>query len=296
MTIFIFSLFFVCSALFAEVVEKEIVVVIPSFNNERWFVQNLQSVLNQKYHNFRIVYVNDCSTDKTAESVESLARLFAPESLRVITFDDSFSNNIEEKVEKFKEAINQERVFFTLVNNRFRCGTLENQYRVFHSFKGHEIIVTVDGDDWLTDDEVLQRVNEVYSSSEVWMSHGNLIELSNGNSSWCQPVPPELIATNQVRQFRCPTHLRTFYAWIFKKIALSDFLIDGKFFPMTGDMAIMFPILEMAAERHHFFSRPNYVYNDTSQLNDNKVNAELQRQLDQYIRNMTPYQHLEKAE
>ena len=93
-----------------------------------------------------------------------------------------------------------------------------------------------------------------------------------------------------------PSHLRTFYAWIFKKIALEDLLYEGKFFTMTGDMAIMLPILEMAGERHLFISEPIYIYNMTNPINHGKVNAELQRALDRYIRSMPPYQRLEKGQ
>lgn len=295
MRVFLFGLLCICSILSAEVIEKEIVVVIPSYNNEQWYVRNLQSVLNQKYHNFRIIYVNDCSADKTAQCVESFARIYSPQSMQVIAFDDSFSQNIDEKVEAFKEIANQERVFFTLVNNKFRCGALENLYRAIHSCSGDEIIVTVDGDDWLYDDLVLQKVNGVYSSREVWLTHGTFIEYPNPRVDWCEPVPPELVAKNAVRQFKCPTHLRTFYAWLFKKIALQDLLYEGKFFAMTWDMAMMYPMLEMAAERHYFITDLNYVYNNINPINDNKVNAELQRQLDRYIRSMKPYQRLEKA-
>lgn len=291
----LFSLLFVCSFLSAEIPEKEIVIVIPSYNNEQWYMYNLLSVLNQRYQNYRIVYVNDCSTDGTAEDVEELARTCVSRSLRVFSFDDTFSDNIPESAEKFKEALNREKVFFTLVNNNSRCGALENLYRMIQSCEGHEIIVTVDGDDWLSDNEVLQRINEAYSSKEIWMTHGKFIEYPSVSYEWNEPVPPELVARNAVRQFKCPSHLRTFYAWIFKKIALQDLLYEGKFFAMAWDMAMMYPMLEMAAERHHFFSEPNYVYNNSNPINDNKVNAELQRQLDGYIRSMKPYKRLENA-
>ena len=62
---------------------------------------------------------------------------------------------------------------------------------------------------------------------------------------------------------------------------------------MTGDMAIMYPLLEMAAERHLFINHVNYIYNIANSLNENKVNAALQNRLDAYIRSMPPYQRLE---
>ena len=56
-----------CSFLTAQ--DNSFVVIIPSYNNEQWCLKNLESVVNQNYFNFRIIYINDCSTDKTKELV-----------------------------------------------------------------------------------------------------------------------------------------------------------------------------------------------------------------------------------
>ena len=279
----------------SEIPEKEIVVVIPSYNNKDWHIFNLFSVVNQTYENFRIIYINDGSSDETGEVVERYFKKISTKSFRKITFDEGFYGNIPEITAEFKQEINQEKVFFTLINNIRRCGALENLYRSIHSCDDREIIVTVDGDDWLSNDQVLKKVNLAYSSGKIWMTHGKLIQHPIEKTNWCEPVPAELVALNQVRQFKCPSHLRTFYAWIFKKIALKDLLFNEKFFPMTWDMAIMYPILEMAGERHLFIDEVNYVYNMDNVINDGKVNAELQRELDLYIRNMPPYLRLENA-
>src|SRR3989304_6153185 len=45
--------------------EKPIVVVIPSYNNKQWYQKNLDSVLTQNYHNFRIIFIDDASPDGT---------------------------------------------------------------------------------------------------------------------------------------------------------------------------------------------------------------------------------------
>ncbi len=278
-----------------EIEEKEMVIIIPSYNNTQWYDKNLSSAMDQKYSKYRIIYINDCSTDGTGEKVEEFAKSKRPDSFRVIFFDDSFSTDIEEVVVKFKEEVNREDVFFTLVNNTSRCGALANLYRATSSCPDHKIVLTLDGDDWLLDEGVLRRVNEVYTSGEIWMTHGNLMEYPQWAATWCEAVPPELITSGKVRQFKCPSHLRTYYAWIFKKIALEDLLYEGKFFAATCDMAIMYPILEMAAERHAFISEPNYVYNMINPIGDGKVNNDLQNEMDRYIRSKKPYQRLEKA-
>lgn len=283
--------------LFAEEVkEREMVIVIPSYNNSEWYDRNLFSAMWQYYSNFRIIYINDCSTDGTGELVAEMARCAVhPDSFRIISFDDGFTTDINEIAAKFEEEVNRQKVFFTLVNNTSRSGALSNLYRATRSCGDDDIVLTLDGDDWLSDNMVLKRLNAVYGSGEIWMTHGTLIEYPHMSVTWCEPVPPELIERNEVRQFKCPSHLRTYYAWLFKKIALEDLLYDGKFFPVTGDMAIMFPILEMAGERHAFIEEPNYVYNMSNPINDHKVQQDLQNEMDRYIRSKKPYPRLKKA-
>lgn len=276
----------------AELVEKPMVVVIPSYNNLRWLKLNLKSILDQEYTNYRIIYVNDCSKDSTGFRVEKFIKC-ASIDYRVVNFDDTTCKNIPEATDRFYNQVNQEDHFFTLVNNVNRSGALANLYRSIYSCRDDEIIVTLDGDDWFLHPQVLKQLNEIYSQQEVWFTHGALMQYPGAIVSWCEPVPPEIIKRNAFREFKCPSHLRTFYTWLFKKIKLEDLLFEGNFFKMTWDMAIMFPIAEMAGERHAFIAEANYAYNTANQINDNKVNADLQNFLDRYIRDKERYQRLE---
>jgi hypothetical protein len=52
---------------------------------------------------------------------------------------------------------------------------------------------------------------------------------------------------------------------------------------MTWDMAIMYPILEMAGDKHHSFKEILYVYNTSNPLSDDKKNRELQLFFEGYI-------------
>ena len=42
-------------------------VLITTFNSEKYIKETINSVLNQSYKNFKIIIVDDCSTDKTFE-------------------------------------------------------------------------------------------------------------------------------------------------------------------------------------------------------------------------------------
>ena len=277
------------------VLEKPMVVVIPSYNNQKWLELNLRSILLQKYSNYRVIYINDCSRDSTGINVENFIKKEGIE-YQVINFDDDQSDDIEASTLLFAKMINNTKHFFTLVNNTYRCGALANLYRAINSCEPNEIIATVDGDDWLYDENVLKNLNSVYSSGEIWFTHGTLIEHPYGHVNWCEDIPQDVIKKGTYRSFKCPSHLRTFYTWLFKMIKLEDLLWKGKFFPMTWDMAIMYPLCEMAQERHAFISEVNYVYNIENSINDNKVDPQLQNDLDWIIRNKKPYERVEKDE
>lgn len=219
----------------------------------------------QSYSNYRVIYIDDASSDNTADLVASIVR---------------------KKGQEFR---------FTFIRNHERVGALANIYRAIHEgCSDDEIIVSLDGDDWFYDAQVLRRVNEAYSKGEIWLTHGTLVEFPSRVKGWSLPIPSDIVSANAFRIYRCPSHLRTFYAWLFKKIALEDLQQEGAFFPMTWDQAIMFPMIEMAAERHAFIPEVTYVYNMFNPINDNKVDPQLQRDLEAVIRAKPPYQRLDQ--
>lgn len=246
------------------------VIIIPSYNNMKWYQWNLDSIYSQNYSNYRVIYLDDCSPDGTGKAVEEYMN------------SHGNSNGCMDRT--------------TLYLNQERVGALANIYFAITSLDPHDIIVLVDGDDALAHPNVLKQLNEVYSTEEVWYTHGCLMEWPQGNVTWSEPVTQDALNRNAFREYKCPTHLRTFYTWLFRKIKLHDLLYKGEFLKMTWDMAIMFPIAEMASERHKYISEVNYFYNMSNPINDNKVDADLQNFLDRLIRNRPRYTRLEKGE
>ncbi len=279
---------------YADNAASPIVIVVPSYNNMKWYENNLNSILKQEYSNYRILYINDSSSDETGLYVEELIKKFT-DDYQVLSFDSSPLDDISVTTQKFCKLVNQKRCFFTLVNNKQRARVLANTYRSVYSCDDQEIIAIVDGDDWLKHNLALQEINAFYSLGNIWLTHGKFIEYPSMQSNWSLSIPNEVIKNNTFRQFRLPSHLRTFYSWLFKKINLDDLLYLGNFYPMTGDMAMMFPMIEMAGERHAYNSKINYVYNLATTLSDNKIDPKLQNDLDAHIRKRPPYERLEKA-
>jgi glycosyltransferase involved in cell wall biosynthesis len=249
------------------IAELPIVVIIPSYNNARWCEKNLDSIFSQNYTNFRVIYIDDHSADATYD--------------KVISYVDA----------------RNEWYRCTVIRNEHRCGALENLYYAIHSCSDWELVVLVDGDDWLSGHDVFQRLNTFYQQEDIWLTYGQFVEYPKEKIGFCDAIPQEVIVHNSFRQHGCPvSHLRTFYAWLFKKIKKEDLLYEGVFYPMTWDKAIMLPMLEMSGGRFKFIQDVLYVYNFANPINDCRVNGHLQAHLARVIFEKEPYRPLNSYE
>jgi glycosyltransferase involved in cell wall biosynthesis len=243
---------------------KKIAVIIPSYNNRQWYERNLTSVVEQDYHNFRVIYIDDCSSDGTADLV-----------LQFVTERNSGD-------------------FIHLIRNPVRVGALQNLYNTIRMCDDGEIVILLDGDDWFAHKGVLRKVSEVYANPDCWMTYGQYRTWPDNTIGCSKEIPSEIIRTNSVREIEwCSSHLRSFYAWLFKLIKEEDLIGRfGAFYQMAWDQAIMFPMLEMAGYRAKFIYEVLYIYNAVNPISDWKADRQLQRSLESAIRLQKRYDRL----
>jgi len=265
------SCFFVISLYSKNIDQNKIPIkfeiIICSYNNERWCIKNLESIVNQTYPYWHATLVIDAATDATYELVHEFIK----------------THNIENKI--------------TVILNEKRQGAIANIYMVAMNCPGEKVIGLVDGDDWLHDEFVLERVAKAYHEADIWLTFGQFEFYPTGQKGWVRPYTKSVIKTNSFRKMHgiLPTHFKTFYAWLFHKIKRKDLMHEGEFYPVAGDVAMMLMLIEMAGAHHKCFykdSEINYVYNIDNPLND--FNTQLQKQLalDQYIRTKKSYKPL----
>ncbi len=243
---------------------KSFVVVIPSYNNARWCRLNLESILTQEHPRFRVVYVDDASTDDTF----ALATTCAEKS--------GLAHRI------------------TLVRNESRLGAVANIDSVVRACDPGEIVVLVDGDDFLAHPRVLTRLNATYRDPNVWVTWGQFARFPHGSEGFCAPIPHEIESANAYRDYVfVSSHLRTFYAGLYQRIRLDDLQdVDGQFFTTGGDVGAMFALLEMAGPRARFLPDVLYQYNRANPLNDDKVDRGAQVRAEMKIRGKARYGRL----
>jgi glycosyltransferase involved in cell wall biosynthesis len=235
------------------------IVLTTTYNCEKFIEKSLLSIMSQRFKDFKCYVTDDMSTDNTLNIIKE-----------TIKNDSRFI--LIENHEKFYQPGNYEQVI------RWR------------GIEGDEICVEVDGDDWLPNSNVLTKINEIYQDENVWMTSGSF-KYHDGRPGFANP-PTKF--TDIRKQTFTLSHLRTWKAWLWKKILPEDLKDEnGKFWSVAGDLAFMFPMLEMSGEEHYrFLSDINYIYNESNPINDHKVNLNKVMTTVNKIRNKREYQKL----
>tara|TARA_R100000908_G_scaffold3847_1_gene1856 strand:+ start:3041 stop:3790 length:750 start_codon:yes stop_codon:yes gene_type:complete len=237
-------------------------VIIPLYNVEDWIAKTIKSVQLQNYDNYECILVDDISTDKTSEVIKA-----------AIAGDDRFK----------------------LVTNTEKSYALKNIHDTIQELNpdDQDIILTLDGDDWLASRHVLSKINEVYNESGCWMTYGSYVEHpSNVKGQFSRQIPKSIIYSNAYRESPwCSSHLRTFKCGLWRKINKKDLINDetGRFVKAAWDLAFMFPMLEMSGEKAVYVKDIMYVYNRTNPLNEDKINHSVQLGEERMIRNRKKY-------
>ena len=222
------------------------VFVIPSRNNEEWVDRNLTSVFQQKYPYYRVIYIDDCSTDKTLDKV-------------------MYCTHRYNKLDQLKLIKQPER-------NMQSC----SRFIAYHHTDDDEILCMLDGDDWLYDQNTLLKLSAAYMNGAM-VTYGSYYRYDNGKIQNFLYGKNEKFTRNELksRNFRLinwkSQHLRTGYAGLFKRIRYLDLVDrDNNFFQVCTDLAEMIPVLEMASPNIYGIDYPLYVYNiEASKRNKN---------------------------
>jgi len=244
-------------------IEKHFTIIIPGYNVEKWINQCLESALKQNYKNFDVIFIDADSTDNTNKIVKDYCNIYS---------------NLK------------------LIKNDIRKYQIENIKIATLEAKKGSICGSLDGDDWLKNDTVLSYLNGVYYD-DVWMTYGLYEGYPYRDVSENYHVyPNDVIENNSFREYRfLASHLRTFRKELFLKIADKDLQDDnGVYFDMTGDVAIMIPMLEMAGFHSRHIREVLYVYNCTNPISDYRLDEPKQVRIDKLIRSREKYNKIEK--
>lgn len=131
--------------------ENKIGIIIPNYNYEHTIKKCLDSIKNQIYKNYEVIFIDDMSTDDSVEIAK--------------TYQDKMNIKIIELKQK-----------------RYNGGARNEGY--LHLSDDVDYVYYVDSDDWLYDDNVLNKIN-IKLQSEPDVLFVGLAQFKNNKTSTC---------------------------------------------------------------------------------------------------------------
>lgn len=233
--------------------EARLNLIVPFRNIEDYIGDCVKSINFQKYQNYRVFFIDDCSTDQSA---------------------------IQIPISKNNHLLKNEKRKYALLNIVTALQT--------NKFNDHDIICLLDGDDRLSHPYVMTIVNQIYSASTCQLTYGSFRHIKGVNSIGNSYTEKEFKSIRKAPWKA--SHLKTFKFNLFKRLMELDKNLstlrnkNGEFFNMPYDMAIMFPLMEIAGfEKSKFVNTPLYIYREHPG-NDHQQNLKSQLEGENEIR------------
>lgn len=214
----------------------EFKIISTQRNASVWLPTHIESIHNQIGQPFDVCLCDDASTDGSAEIIIGAA---------------------------------QDYGWKTLIRT-MPVGALRNQVDGIRLMdpEPEDVIVFVDGDDWLAHPRVLERLAFYYQDG-TQVAYGQYQSVPfSPTCSLAGPYPPDVIASGEYRKHTRDgrgipwNHIRTFTYNVFSQVTEKDLTDDnGNYYMAAPDAVLMYPCLELANGRVKFMDEVLYTYN-----------------------------------
>ena len=240
-----------------EYIETPMVLFVPYCEvYSSFIVQCLESISRQSYSKYSVLIVNDGA--KHTDHVQ--------------TYILGKSN-------------------FTLIHRQDNGGPAASKWTFLEyiqnnvtKYSVNDIVMIIDGDDYLVDDKVFTTINDTYHQSKCWMTYGTAI------GKWCGngiPIPTEWKNIRSERWIY--DHPRTFKLAFALTFQENDFRMNGKWLTKGTDRPIVYNCVEMSGkERCVFIPRKLYYYVEHPQNSYKTVHVKEKKEQIYYLSNITP--------
>jgi glycosyltransferase involved in cell wall biosynthesis len=244
--------------------QKRISVIVPFFNAQDYIKLCMESIAQQDYENYQLIMIDDASTDNSLSVVKSTV--------------ENFSKDFQNKVK--------------LVVNKNNYGAVHNHIHALNLTNNDDIIMLVDGDDWLVNNNTIFHLyNDLYQQGAEF-TYGSCWSLVDKIPLIAQDYPSNVKEKKAYRNHKFAwnmpyTHLRTFNKKLYRNIDESRFKDNqGNWLRAGGDGALFYEMIERANPNKVVAVKEIvYNYNDINPLNDYKINGDEQTKNAQIILN-----------
>ncbi len=193
------------------------VILLISHNNGATAEKTIQSILSQTYENFRVIYIDNGSSDGSGEHA------------RELIYDHEQGHKVQ------------------FIQNEYKIPVMRNLVRAIEACEDEEIVVLLGEEDRLSHEWVLQRLNQYYANPDLWMTLSQYMTFPTFSLGDPSPTLGEM--RNAPQSY---PQLKTFYAALFKRIDEADLTEAGKWLPDQAEVAYLAPLLEMAKSQIEF--------------------------------------------
>lgn len=132
--------------------DRAFVILLVGRNNGAWIEPVLASISNQKYHSFRIIYIDDQSDDGSFSFVQSI-------------LNENKKNRVQ------------------IVQNPESVGFIPSMIQGILECDEEEIVVVLDDKKRLAHEWVLDRLNQYYDHPDLWAAYGKNLEMPSFKES-----------------------------------------------------------------------------------------------------------------
>jgi glycosyltransferase involved in cell wall biosynthesis len=237
-------------------------VIIPSYNSVKWIKKTLHSVCCQTYSHYEVCVIDDASQQRgQREIIEDYAKRYGWHAI----LRDKNQGALANIIEGIKALKPQDE----------------------------DVILLLDGDDWLYHRSVFKKIAHAYQESAVQMTYGQFVTYPRWQIGLQQPFTEEFLRKKIFREGPWVfSHLRTFKYKLWHHVQDQDLRDStGQYYKTAWDLAMIYPMLEMTGGTGvKFMQEILYVYNMDNPLNDHTAHTESQNTNAHYIRQLPPYE------
>jgi len=195
--------------------ETKFVFLIPAYNCEKEIKQTLMTIFSQSYNDWRILFIDDVSSDNTTGVAKELIKSHGYEG----------------------------RTCF--IKREEKYGEVRNTIEELKFIADREVVVRLDAGDWLTDNDTLYYLNQVYKEHKpaVCWTGQRWAYTNYGISKQMSLQPNQSVYEHPW----VSSHLKTFRASALKKVNPKNFYDDdGNWIMIACDQAVFLPMMHLA--------------------------------------------------
>jgi hypothetical protein len=217
-------------------VDKNFVFLIYAASQPLTVEQNIQSILDQKYESYRIVLMEtDLIKSETSKIRQMVAKACKGHLLQIVSFEE-------------------------------KLPSIESFWLTLQTIKNDEIVIQIESNDWLLNDLVLSKLNQIYSQSkEIWLTYSEFLEYPSYQKGSIDPYVKKMLRNRKEKKIPWITApLKIYYAGLFKEMSHQKSLNYKKPVDINNLEFFFKPLAEYSKHHIRFIQEVLYVHNSAS--------------------------------